>query len=568
MHLLAMLLLAADVTSPSQSRPTGCADRLARPFCARAGTLWCGTSDTATFEDLALHGAPILWFSPDEPLFREQRPIPQELAFDLGDDGRADGSGRVVYWQVEKVLADGRDKARTRDLILKQHLVPLADVETLTVSFFFYYERDLGMNPHYHDLEGVELQLDVEAASGDGPDAGYRRVYVGRATGLGHGSGLLSNILQIRPTIRKPAGSPDVTMPLTVLVEEGKHASCPDRNADGVYTPGYDVNIRVPDAWGLRDVFGTGVLASQYQPWMSKSRNPADRYAVDGRHFAADDPFSPVGCYKTGMGHPYPDATHSYELRPVPRCSECATLTTDAAFCSAACQGGDWKPVPVGGGELEQALCLKDSDKVGKKKCKQLNMPLRVRQAFRREPDITFASLRSKLGHMSGSLRYKYGPAWQIQFFRQSLAPSVRFDGRDFGLGLSFYSPYGLPKFAGWPALRYGLIREGGAFRGRFDLSYTASIARLSDAYIAAGYDWGLERTHLDEVDPTSPDRGVVARVGREDAWAVEGGVQVRFRAFSLRTGVRGSLAGGRIDALRVVGELGYGPKPEHAKIH
>ena len=41
---------------------------------------------------------------------------------------------------------------------------------------------------------------------------------------------------------------------VTLLVEEGKHAVAPDRNADGVYTPGYDVNKRIKDAWGVRDV--------------------------------------------------------------------------------------------------------------------------------------------------------------------------------------------------------------------------------------------------------------------------------------------------------------------------
>jgi hypothetical protein len=60
---------------------------------------------------------------------------------------------------------------------------------------------------------------------------------------------------------------------VTVLVEEGKHASVPDRNADGVYTPGYDVNLRVNDAWGLRDVFGSAVLlGARYTASMSKPR--------------------------------------------------------------------------------------------------------------------------------------------------------------------------------------------------------------------------------------------------------------------------------------------------------
>jgi hypothetical protein len=84
---------------------------------------------------------------------------------------------------------------------------------------------------------------------------------------------------------------------MTLLVEEGKHASCTDKNADGYYTPGYDVNKRVNDAWGVRDVMGSGYLfTGGFQSWMAKVRReehrvfpplPDDsplreRYLVDG----------------------------------------------------------------------------------------------------------------------------------------------------------------------------------------------------------------------------------------------------------------------------------------------
>jgi hypothetical protein len=62
---------------------------------------------------------------------------------------------------------------------------------------------------------------------------------------------------------------------MTILVEEGKHASCTDKNGDGFYTPGYDVNERINDAWGLRDVIRSGMLASGgFQSWMAKVRSP------------------------------------------------------------------------------------------------------------------------------------------------------------------------------------------------------------------------------------------------------------------------------------------------------
>jgi hypothetical protein len=65
------------------------------------------------------------------------------------------------------------------------------------------------------------------------------------------------------------------SFPLTLLVEEGKHASCTDRNGDGYYSPGYDVNTRINDAWGCRDVIRTGALfTASYQAWMTKVRRP------------------------------------------------------------------------------------------------------------------------------------------------------------------------------------------------------------------------------------------------------------------------------------------------------
>jgi hypothetical protein len=59
------------------------------------------------------------------------------------------------------------------------------------------------------------------------------------------------------------------------MVEEGKHASISDMNGDGYYTPGYDVNVRTNDAWGLRDVIRTGELFSaKFEAWMAKVRRP------------------------------------------------------------------------------------------------------------------------------------------------------------------------------------------------------------------------------------------------------------------------------------------------------
>jgi hypothetical protein len=94
-------------------------------------------------------------------------------------------------------------------------------------------------------------------------------VQVERVVAFAHGVDWYSNELEL---------GDDTRYPLTFFVEEGKHASAPDRNADGIYTPGYDVNRRIQDAWGVRDVLGSGALISPgYQPSMTKPRRPQYR---------------------------------------------------------------------------------------------------------------------------------------------------------------------------------------------------------------------------------------------------------------------------------------------------
>jgi hypothetical protein len=62
---------------------------------------------------------------------------------------------------------------------------------------------------------------------------------------------------------------------MTILVEEGKHASCTDRNGDLQYSPGYDINRRINDAWGIRDIIRSGsLITGSYASWMTKARSP------------------------------------------------------------------------------------------------------------------------------------------------------------------------------------------------------------------------------------------------------------------------------------------------------
>ena len=108
------------------------------------------------------------------------------------------------------------------------------------------------------------------------------REYVGKA----HGIRFLDNRLQI--SYSDSSDTLGMKLPIRILVEEGKHASVPDFNGDGVYSPGQDVNIRPEDAWGLRDNIRFNYLGPpSYRAWMSKQRQLLSN---DGRR----DLFEPI----------------------------------------------------------------------------------------------------------------------------------------------------------------------------------------------------------------------------------------------------------------------------------
>ena len=104
----------------------------------------------------------------------------------------------------------------------------------------------------------------------------------------------------------------DTRFPMHVLVEEGKHGMCTDKNSDGYYTPGFDVNVRINDAWGVRDIIRGGLLfTGSYQSWMTKVRRPEHRVIPP----LPDD--SPLRGRLSRHGVYAPDNA-VYELRPLP----------------------------------------------------------------------------------------------------------------------------------------------------------------------------------------------------------------------------------------------------------
>lgn len=216
-----------------------------------ARQVWIGHHPEASVADIALRVAPILWFTPEEPHVLASLPTPSALPCD--PDG---ASAPVVYYRR-----------------IGSSSATLYPGESLELVYYFYYLHDYGAGCHSNDLELATMHLEMHATRDGLPPY---VVSLERIVGHAHGSRWYQNVLDLR----KP-GTDDTSLPPTLLVEEGKHAVAPDRNADGQYTPGYDVNTNVTDAWGVRDSFGSGYLGNTYAAHMTKRRHDRDRWMAN-----------------------------------------------------------------------------------------------------------------------------------------------------------------------------------------------------------------------------------------------------------------------------------------------
>ncbi|MGC4000793.1 MAG: hypothetical protein QM767_26415 [Anaeromyxobacter sp.] len=253
--LLALSLAAAPV------RGAAADPALAACSCGDAApnVLWRGAKPSLSAPELAELAAPVLWFTPDEPLLRAGGNVPPDP-----HPCDAPSSAPVVYWAVDRLQLHGTERVQEpaeQDPRLGER------ASRVVLRYFFYYREDIGGGSHPHDIEFADVHLAVEQ-EGD-----CWQVRVERVVGFAHGVDWYSNELVV---------GDDTRYPLTLLVEEGKHATAPDRNADGQFTPGYDVNLRIHDAWGVRDVFGSGALISPgYTSTMTKQRPPRFRVAPE-----------------------------------------------------------------------------------------------------------------------------------------------------------------------------------------------------------------------------------------------------------------------------------------------
>ena len=267
-----------------------------------AGIVWAGNDTLMTFERLAAHCGPILWFSPDEPLLDHvKNPLDIDMPEPFPFEEPADSP--VVYYRVRTLIKAEEGVAYYPDAHDRNDtVIDMSQISGIDLDFFFYYPYEEGLGGHIHDVEAVEMKLAVFRQ----PNCGECRygISIQKVIGKAHGILWYDNTLEVDKYTR---------FPLTILVEEGKHASCTDKNGDGYYTPGYDVNKRINDAWGVRDVMRTGALFSgAFESWFAKVRVPKDRVypplPVDSNMREAHL-----------VNGEYAPGQPVYELRPYPR---------------------------------------------------------------------------------------------------------------------------------------------------------------------------------------------------------------------------------------------------------
>ncbi|HZL85276.1 MAG TPA: hypothetical protein VFD07_07875, partial [Candidatus Krumholzibacteria bacterium] len=358
-------------------------------------------------------------FSPDEPSLMNASGadirVPAAFPFETAPDAP------VVYYRVRTILTrkdavapplepDPADRGKS--------VLDLRQVERLDLDFFFYYPSEEGFGGHQHDVESVEMKIGIWIRDGC-PECPYA-IGIARVNAKAHGVMWFDNTLVVDPETR---------FPITLLVEEGKHATCTDKNGDGYYTPGYDVNRRVNDAWGVRDVIrGGGLFTGGFESWFAKVRTPEDRifpplpedsalHARPGR----DDAAAPRA---------------AYELRPFPR-PELAAADPHLVPFIADKGSPDW-------------------------------------------PEIDKAS------------EFKNFTGWvENESFIKSLSTALRVDG-DLGVSFTFplfiVKNFTDPLAGGWVLNRI-YIKDDKLRDFSYGLLYTSSASRWLDGYFSVGYE-------------------------------------------------------------------------------
>jgi hypothetical protein len=253
--------------------------------------------------------APVLRQLPEEQVWPSRFDVWTDITAQLNPASTVTSSPKKAEARQELLRAYYLIEGRRCSIYAR----PVSRPGSWLMEYWLYYPFDYGLNGHLHDSEHIFVEVDRLGGA------------VRRVAGAGHGLWAANSIYHTFATDAIP-----VTLPVHALVELGKHATAPDINDDGVFTPGVDSNIYRDTAkvWGVRDT--TGLTDSSLRPFDGTMAVPRDR---DSRR-------------RTLKPHPTPqpasptDPVVQCDLLPLAQSSVAATATVcDTNPLSPDCAG-------------------------------------------------------------------------------------------------------------------------------------------------------------------------------------------------------------------------------------
>ena len=399
-----------------------------------------------TLREMVYRAAPVLWFSQRDQLLSGGKAPPEAIPL-------SPTVGRTGYFLlrevelVESLLPDQQAlAARDLDAVWSTDArdLPIGLLKSITVRYVFYYSEDYGFSrgedptrgagAHVHDVESVEIGLEVRRIVRSGQIG--MAVRIASVAGHAHGSGWYTNELVVDEPI---------VLPVRVLIERGKHSTSPDRDGNGKYVAGYDVNRHPRDAWGTRDVYDVEIPGGVGEAVAKFVRMAAFRsYMATPRHEATQ--VFPGRAGLTTLG-----SKQTYEIVSAGADSDLCLDLTDMT-------------TTVQPGRLAAA-------KEPARLARALNaMKFCERAAF--VADRPWAAIKALTGAA-------YSRPYQRKSDKFGLA--ARFDGN---LGLTAAVPLrDVPVVGGWVLLRASWVGD----EGSVDLEYQPSATRLAEWYVSVG---------------------------------------------------------------------------------
>jgi hypothetical protein len=276
------LILTRELTEPRPCVPTApnseFASELER-FARNQGYLQKTTDDwdvlgTYAVEVIPLLYAPILQFSSRERVL----PAAFEIWESLNRSAtiQKDSSQDIQDERFDSLLR-AYDRRQEQQCTVYHHRDDEHEQPgSWVVQFWLYYPFDIGgTGSHAHDSEHLFVEVDKLGGS------------VRRVVGAGHGNWAPNNIYTTYLNYSLP-----VKLPLYAIVELGKHATAPDIDRDGFFTPGLDSNNDWDAAkvWGIRDT--TGVTDSNLRAYSASmmARRDIDQRRVPSHFLKKQSP--------------------------------------------------------------------------------------------------------------------------------------------------------------------------------------------------------------------------------------------------------------------------------------